>query len=154
MKRTAVGLAAVAALGIAALIPSVGQSQGERTINLTSRSLSVKAVDLPPRRRVSAGDQLVAINLLRDADGKRVGTGQLSCGVTQAARTVERSTYQCIGTDRLKDGTITFAGVAKLSARAITVAVTGGTGVYDGAGGELVNTSTGRDTNKQLITLK
>jgi allene oxide cyclase-like protein len=153
MKHTAVGLAAVAALGIAALIPSVGQSQGERTINLTARSLSVKAVDLPPRG-VSAGDQVVAINILRNADGERMGTGQLSCGVTRRARSIERATYQCIGTDKLKDGTITFSGVAKLSAQRITVAVTGGTGAYDGANGQLVNTTTGRDTNQQAITLK
>lgn len=155
MKRTAVGLAAVAALGIAALIPSVGQSQGERTITLTSHTQSVKVVDLPPRGKASAGDVLVSITRLQDADGKRVGTGHLSCGVTQGARTIEGATYQCVGTHKLRDGTITYAGVARLgSARVIRIAVTGGTGAYDGASGELVNTDRSDTTSTQVFTLR
>ena len=154
MKRTAVGLAAVAALGIAALIPSVGVSQGERTITLGSHSRSVKLADVAPRGRVSAGDTVVAINTLTDTGGKRAGTGYLSCGVVKGAHTFETATYQCAGTEKLRDGTITYDGVVKLSARVARAAVTGGTGAYDGASGELVNTTTGPDSSTQVITLK
>jgi hypothetical protein len=153
MKRTAVGLAAVAALGIAALIPSISQSQSERTITLKSHSRSVKLVDLPPRGHAAAGDMVIAINSLTDSAGKRVGTGYLSCGALKGGRTFETATFQCSGTEKLSDGTITYGGVVKLSARVARAAVTGGTGAYRGATGELVNTTTGPDSSTQVITL-
>jgi hypothetical protein len=154
MKRTAVGLAAAAALGVAALIPAVGQSQTSRTITVNAHTKSVKVVDLPPRGKSSSGDSLVSISTLRNPDGARVGTGYLTCVLTGRARTFESANYECTGTDRLKDGSITFAGNARLAAREIAVAVTGGTGAYDAAGGQLVNTSTSDSVSRQVITLK
>jgi hypothetical protein len=155
MKRTAVGLAAVAALGVAVVIPAVGQSQTQRTITLTSSTQSVKLVDLPPRGKSSGGDVLVSVSRLKNQAGKRVGTSHLNCNVTQGSRSFEGATYECAGVNRLSDGTIAFSGVAKLgSAKVITVAVTGGTGAYEGASGTLVNTSTGDTTSTQVITLK
>jgi hypothetical protein len=154
MKRTAVGLAAVAALGVAALIPSVGQSQAPRTITLDSHTKSVKVVDLPPRGKSSAGDLVMAISTLRNSEGARVGTEYIDCNLTGRARTFESANYECTGTSKLGDGTITYAGNLRLAAREITVAVTGGTGAYDGASGNLVSTSTGNDDSKQVITLK
>ena len=154
MKRTAVGLAAVAALGVAALIPSVGQSQAPRTITLDSHTKSVKVVDLPPRGKSSAGDLVMAISTLRNSEGARVGTEYIDCNLTGRARTFESANYSCTSTQKLRDGTITFAGNLRLAAREITVAVTGGTGAYDGASGNLVSTSTGSDDSKQVITLK
>ena len=55
MKRTALGLAGVAAVGVALTVPSMGQSQspGERTITLKVRTTSVKLAD--PRARPAAG---------------------------------------------------------------------------------------------------
>jgi hypothetical protein len=155
MKRTAVGLSAVAALGIAVAIPSIGQSQapGERTITLNVRTISVKLAD--PRARPAAGDVLVGRNALRAADGSRAGTGHLSCVITKPARNFGRSTYQCNGTNRLRDGSISFSLVAKLGVdRVVTAAVTGGTGAYAGAGGEAVNTTTGENTSTQVITIR
>lgn len=154
MKRTAVGLAVVAALGVTVLIPAAGQSQASRTITLSAYSKGVKVVDLPPRGKNSAGDLVMSISSLRNAEGARVGTGYLSCNLTGRARTFESANYECAGTHKLSDGTITFAGNARLAAREITVAVTGGTGAYDGASGQLVNTSTSDTVSKQVITLK
>jgi hypothetical protein len=154
MKRTAVGLAAVAALGVAVVIPSAGQSQAPRTITLESHTKSVKVVDLPPRGKSSAGDLVMAISALRNADGTRAGTEYLSCNLTGRARTFESANYQCSSTHKLRDGTITYAGHVRLADREVTVAVTGGTGAYDGASGHLVNTSTGNDDSTQVITLK
>ena len=154
MKRTAVGLAAVAALGVAALIPAVGQSQAPRTITLNARTTGVKVVDLPPRGKSSAGDVLMSTSSLRNAEGARVGTGNLSCNLTGRARTFESANFECTGTHKLRDGTITFAGNVRLASREITVAVTGGTAAYDGASGQLVNTSTSDTVSKQVITLK
>lgn len=154
MKRTAVGLAAVAAVGVAVVIPSAGQSQTSRTVTLDAHTNSVKVVDLPPRGKSSSGDLIVSISTLRNADGARVGKGYLSCTLTGRARTFESANYECTGTDRLGDGSITFAGNARLAASEITVAVTGGTGAYDGATGQLVNTSTSDADSTQVITLK
>ena len=154
MKRTAVGLAAVAALGVAVLIPSVGQSQAPRTVTFDAHTKSVKVVDLPPRGKSSAGDLVMAISTLRGADGARAGTEYLSCNLTGRARTFESANYECTGTSKLRDGTITYAGNIRLAAHEITAAVTGGTGAYDGASGNLVSTTTGNDDSKQVITLK
>jgi hypothetical protein len=97
----------------------------------------------------------VTISRLQDGDGKRVGTGYLSCGVTRRARNTEGAIFQCSGTHKLRDGTLKLSGVAKLAtARVITVAVTGGTGAYAGASGELVKTATIDNTSTRVITLK
>ena len=104
----------------------------------------------PPRATCS-----VAVNVLRNTAGARVGTGHLSCVITQPARNFGRSTYQCSGTNRLRDGSISFSLVARLGAdRVVTAAVTGGTGAYDGAAGEAVSTNPGENTAKQVISLR
>jgi hypothetical protein len=154
MKRTAVGLAAVAALGAAVVIPSVGQSQTSRTVTLNAHTKSVKVVDLPPRGKSSSGDLIVSISTLRNPDGARVGKGYISCTLTGRARTFESANYECTGTNRLKDGSLTFAGNLRLAASELTVAVTGGTGAYDGAAGQLVNTSTSDTDSRQVVTLR
>ena len=155
MKRTVLALAGVAAAGIAVAAPGIGQSQtsGERTITLNARTTSVKLAD--PRNRPAAGDVLVAVNTLRNTSGSRIGTGHLSCVITQPARTFGRSAYQCTGTNRLRDGSISFTLVARLGVdRVVTAAVTGGTGAYDGASGQAVTTTRGENTSTQVITLR
>jgi hypothetical protein len=154
MKRTTVPLAVVAALGVAVAIPTVGHSQTQRTITLHSHNNRVHVVDLPPRGKSSAGDLVTSTERLLGADGARVGTGYIRCNLTGKARTFETSTYECTGALRLRDGEIAYAGVARLANRVITVPVTGGTGAYSGATGELVNTSTGENTSTEVITLK
>jgi hypothetical protein len=157
MKRIAISLAAVAALSVAVAIPAVGQSQSpdERTVTVTAHTASVKVVDLAPRGRVAAGDMLVGVSRLRDSAGRRVGTSYLNCGIAKGSRTFERALFQCTGTHRLKGGTITIAGVARLgSAKVIRIAVTGGTGAYRGVTGELVNTATSDSVSTQTFTLR
>ena len=102
MKRTAVGLAAVAALGVAVVMPSVGQSQAPRTITLESHTQSVRVVDLPPRGKSSAGDLVMAISSLQNADGTRAGREYLTCNLTGRARTFESARYNCTGTHKLQ----------------------------------------------------
>jgi hypothetical protein len=154
MKRTAVGLSAVAALGIAVAVPSIGQSQapGERTITLNARTTSVKLAD--PAAKPRAGDVLVSVSTLRRG-GRRVGTSHLSCVITRPARTFGRSVYQCTGTNRLRDGSISLSLAARLGVdRVVTAAVTGGTGAYEGARGELVNTTRSENTSTEVITIR
>ena len=155
MKRTAICLAATAALGTAVAIPSISQSQspGERTITLNARTTSVKLAD--PSIVRAAGDVLVSVSTLRAEGGRRVGTSHLSCVITRPARTFGRSVYQCTGTDKLRDGSLSFSLIARLGVdRVITVAVTGGTGAYEGARGQVVNTATGENTSTQVITIR
>jgi hypothetical protein len=154
MKRTAVGLAAVAALGVAVAIPSVGQSQTSRTITLNAHTKSVKVVDLPPRGKSSSGDLIVSISTLRNVDGARVGKGYIACTLTGRARTFESANYECTGTNKLKDGSLTFAGNLRLAARELTVAVTGGTGAYDGATGTALVTDVDDSTTKIDVALR
>lgn len=158
MKRiTALAIAATAAAaGAVAIVVAPGQAQtpGERTLALTARTTSVHVADLAPRGRVSPGDILVGTNRLTDASGASVGVGYLHCGVTKAARGFQRATFQCSGTQRLGDGTLTFSLLGRLGAdRVITAAITGGTGAYAGARGELMNTARSEDVSDQVIRL-
>ena len=95
MKRTAVGLAAVAALGVAALIPAVGQSQAPRTITLNAAHDGREG-----RGPATAGQELcrralfMSTSSLRNAEGARVGTGNLSCNLTGRARTFESANFR------------------------------------------------------------
>jgi hypothetical protein len=154
MKRTAVGLAAVAALGVAVVVPSVGQSQTARTITLNAHTKSVNVVDLPPRGKSSAGDVVMAVSSLRNTDGSRAGTEYIDCTLTGRARTFESARYLCAGTHKLRDGTITYSGHLRLAAHELTIAVTGGTGAYDGASGSMVSTNTGKDDSREVVTLR
>ena len=91
---------------------------------------------------------------LRNAGGARVGSGYIRCNLTRRARTFETAVYECTGGLRLRDGEITYAGVARLADRVIRAPVTGGTGAYSAASGELVVTATGESTATEVVNLK
>ena len=157
-RPTALAATATAAIAVAVAValPVSGQAQsaGEQTIELTARTTGVRIVDLAPRGRVSAGDVLVSTNRLTNAAGAPAGTAHMLCGVTRPARTFERATFQCAGTQRLNDGTLSFSLVARLGAdRVITAAITGGTGAYAGARGSVVNTERSENVSDQVVRL-
>ena len=112
MKRTAVGLAAVAALGVAVVDPERRPVAGAADDHAGRRTRqSVKVVDLPPRGKSSAGDLVMSHLEPPERRGRTRGDREyLSCNLTGRARTFESANYECTGTHKLRDGTITFAG--------------------------------------------
>ena len=165
MKR--VGMLAVAALAASAgvaLVTTGGSAQPppgkgqERTIVLVERNNvgTFKFVDNPPRhgvnrrgepRRLSLGDEFLGASpLYNAANTSRSGTFYFHCTVVVARRTFPRSRFLCEGELRLADGTMTAHGSFRGSDNPVVVAVTGGTGNYEGASGTLTTADQGNTT--------
>jgi hypothetical protein len=84
----------------------------------------------------SPGDTEYVIERLRDAAGRIVGTGRSTCVFTKVIPNdvLER----CSASGTTSDGTLFFGGVGHLNSTNRPWQVTGGTGAYTGAHGELV----------------
>ena len=141
MKRLTALSIPVAAAAVAAifLLPGAGSAQqsGERTFKLveTGKGASFKFVDVPPRakrNRPSPGDGFVFTTPLKDASGASDGTLTAQCTFTPKNQSV------CNGVFRLKNGTITGTTEVNDSLKTV-IAITGGTGAYEGARGSITS---------------
>ena len=151
MKRLIPAAALIAvALLTAAILSASGSAQGtgEQTITLIERDPEgfAQVIDNPPRAgrelfrggRVSIGDALAFHQPLRSRAGRRVGSLDVSCTATQGG-SFERAGFSCHGAYALKRGSIT-AQATFGAGRPERIAVTGGTGVYEGAAGSVKDT--------------
>jgi len=89
----------------------------------------------------SAGDTLVFANDIYDAnDASQVGSDQGSCMRVKAASAdgANDGVWECSWTVMLADGNIAVQGPSVDDGTATTLSVTGGTGKYDGASGEML----------------
>ena len=135
--------AAALAAGVAVFVPgSAAQSGGPEplTVQFRHNEAKVSLVDIGPkmtRRRPSEspGDLAVGSARLRDASGAIVGRMHQSFMVTGGRG--EATTEQVNATAVLKDGQITLQGVVDNSKpnAPLVIAITGGTGRFDGARG-------------------
>ena len=146
----ALALSAAAATTAALVTTDRGQAQQNagRTIVLQNSGTKLSTVDVPPLTRskrspTTPGDEVIASSRIA---GAAAGGRYLVCAAAKQGPSVEKALYSCQVTYNLADGTITAAGVARIGAGgSITVAVTGGTGAYDGARGTLTSKA-GADT--------
>jgi hypothetical protein len=82
------------------------------------------------------GDRLEYSARLLDVETRDViGRARFACTVVQANE--RKHTNQCVGTYVLPDGTITTQAYAVIDGDFLAVAITGGTGLYFGAGGQV-----------------
>jgi hypothetical protein len=141
MKRLAVlAVPAAAAVGAIALLPGAGSAQqGDtgQTIKLVeSGNGPFKFIDNPPKvtrkRGPSAGDSFIFANKLTDSSGKPAGTLTATCEVTPSVNSL-----LCTGVFKLVNGTITGTALTTENGRKTTIAITGGTGAYEGARGSV-----------------
>jgi hypothetical protein len=132
-------LAATAAVGSAAT--AAGGGDGDReTFTLRDVAVQQEFVDLGPAGP-SLGDLVVFNDVLkRPGDDRRVGRLYGSCTLTRADPT--RQAFHCEATTALRDGTIEQAGTVFLVPaqpdRRNVVAITGGTGRFRGAAGQII----------------
>ena len=102
-----------------------------RTMELVEHVVNEALTDHPPMGD-SAGDVLTFANQLYDkANTKQVGTDQGYC-----LRVDVGKSFECTWTAFLADGQITVAGPF-FDAKESTLAITGGTGAYKDARGEM-----------------
>ena len=156
MRRTWLAIAAVPAaaattLAVSAISGAQGQAQGgEKTLVLyeNGKGNTLKVVDNKPfarkGHRVSVGDQILVSASLQDASGAGAGRIMLSCQYVRSTK----PPLMCQGAATLKDGTLTLAGILPEDAETNVLAITGGTGAYDGAHGTATSvTKDGTDTD-------
>jgi hypothetical protein len=134
------GLAAV--LGVAALAfagtASAHDNHDGRTLELTevSQALQPTFVDTG-KPGPSAGDLAVIHDgVLRN--GAAAGSYNQVCTLTALASSPFTSEFECVGSITLEDGTITMAGPFVPARAEQSAAITGGTGAYRTARGEVV----------------
>lgn len=87
----------------------------------------------------SLGDEIV-FSAVFEARGREAGTGGGVCTALEVIPPYTTITYQCVATLGLRRGQITLQGLFEFQGDGdmspFTVAITGGTGAYRGAGGE------------------
>ena len=98
----------------------------------------------------SVGDLLVFQDTLLDQKGATVGTQGGACTITAVLPNGFQT--HCVGTASLPDGQISFQGLTS-NAPVKPLAVTGGTGTYQAATGDLILTENGDDTGTLRIRL-
>jgi Dirigent-like protein len=141
------GLAVVAGAllvaGAGATTPS-GSARAPTTLTVKELERGATFIHIRNNPRSSGranlqGDLLVITNPLADSSGKRVGKMSMSCVTTTGASDFMKSTFTCSGLMTLPDGSLTLQGNVQPSKPATSAAVTGGTGVYANATGEVVS---------------
>ncbi len=162
MKRLAIVLAtAGAAIGTLAILSASGSAQTPgTTLRLFESEKGSKFgfVDNPPKiknrrhAKVSVGDAFAFSSPIFDQSrATRLGTLSVQCTVTTPG-TEAKSESICVGAFRLNDGTIALTAPLKGEPKTVTVAITGGTGAYNGARGTLVSKNV-KGGSEDTITL-
>lgn len=142
-KRAAV--AAIVTLGTLVLSSGTAAADGrgkgkhrEDTLKLVATTIQEEFVDVGDPGP-SLGDMFVFSEVLRER-GREVGTSGGVCTVTEAVPPYTVLTFHCVATLSLRRGQITLQGLIEVQGEddpgPFTVAITGGTGRYRGAGGE------------------
>ncbi|WP_432011209.1 allene oxide cyclase barrel-like domain-containing protein [Streptomyces cucumeris] len=123
----------VLALGIAAVLAFPAQATSQRVIDLEIGNDGVVHTDVGTRG-LSVGDEFVYSDKLFQ-NGKQVGEDGSSCQVTKLVG--EKITTNCVLSVQLSDGQLTAQSLWTKGTDTVRMAVTGGTGAYRGATGEL-----------------
>ena len=132
----------IVALGVLVSGTAVASAHGDgkRTLRIEASQIQFEVVDLGTEG-TSLGDEFVLSEAL-SVRGREVGTSGVVCTVTEFTPPYEVTTYHCVGTLSLRRGQITLQGLIELQGLddpgPFTVAITGGTGAFRGAGGEAV----------------
>jgi hypothetical protein len=138
-KLLPIAAAAVAALTLTSLSPaSAHKSPGHSSFTLTTTTIGGGDIDVGDEG-FSVGDVNV---ITEDAyrNGKKVGTSDLQCTVVRVDPVKHFFAGQCLNTTVLPGGQITAQGYVtsdEIEKVPFKQAITGGTGAYEGARGQL-----------------
>jgi len=117
------------------------------TINLLEDENGSTSVRIGRHAGTAAGDEGLLSRTLRTMQKKPVGQLNISCVVTKGGL---KSISICTGVYELAGGTLVGTTIGRPGQRAFHIAVTGGTGRYEGARGSILsvssNTGYARDT--------
>ena len=135
-KRLGVLGAAIAlvALTVGAISPALGSSgddDKERTVRVVSIQEEVESLDLGAEGE-SIGDQFIFTSKLLKG-GEQVGHDGVVCTIVS----LKRQEAQCVATAWFSGGQITVQGLISYAEEPPALPITGGSGKYEGAEGEL-----------------
>lgn len=126
---------AIVAVAVGVVSPAAGSSGDaarHRTIRVVSTITEVSFIDVGAQG-ASLGDEIVFSNKLASR-GSQIGHEGAVCTTVS----LERNEAQCVATFWFRDGQITAQGLVTYGSRAPYAApITGGSGKYEGAEGEL-----------------
>jgi hypothetical protein len=130
--------AAIAATALA-FAGATAHADGRHAINLVEAhpDLQPTFVDTGTPG-LSVGDVAIHRDQVNRPNGASAGTITQVCTLVELGSNPFTSTYECSGSIALKNGTITMAGPFVPAQPEATAAITGGTGDYRGARGEIV----------------
>jgi hypothetical protein len=153
-----IGAIALVALLVGAVSPAFGSSDraAGSASSEDSGGQTIRAVFFPTdfaqidngAQGLSLGDEVVFSGPLRRS-GVQVGRAAVIC--TFVLVTAAREEAQCPGTAELPGGQITVGGVIVNQALSFTLPITGGSGAFQGAGGQLVSQDASTATQPKLI---
>ena len=129
-------LVVTGALGTAAMTVPHAAGDQPTTLRFTAHTTNERFVDRG-RSGSSVGDVRITGGRLVGQDGRRLGSFGTTCTVITVGRA---ATSQCDGYDELPAGQVTFAGEIVPGKRVQVAAITGGTGDYLDARGQLSTT--------------
>jgi hypothetical protein len=153
------GLAAlVAALLTVGIVTATTGAQSDTGRTLTFKEVSKAEVDgfddVAPNTlrqdRLSPGDRFTSAIKLQTTGGKPAGSVDLICTATRPGH-FPKVSVPCIGIAKVAAGTVSFSGIVTLDKNKQTLAVTGGTGAYEGARGTI--TSVGDKNSTDTVKL-
>jgi hypothetical protein len=117
---------------------AVAHGKGKATLRLVATEIQSDFLDLGAPGP-SLGDELIISEAL-SRHGNDVGESGVVCTVTQVTPPYDVTTFHCVATLSLRRGQITLQGLIEVQGEddpgPFTVAITGGTGAFRGAGGE------------------
>jgi hypothetical protein len=131
---------AIVVLGALTFGSAIAAAHGKhnRALRVVGIQNQFQSVDVAPTGP-SLGDEIVFSETLR-RHGREVGTSGVVCTATEVTPPYEVTTFQCVATLSLRRGQITLQGLVEIQGEGdmgpFTVAITGGTGAFRGAGGE------------------
>jgi hypothetical protein len=142
--------AAGLALGVVSIVEEDDKESEELALTLTVEEGDFKVNDVAPRATseedISSGDSFVFTGAVSgDREGKLLG----ACEVADVGEPTCQVTYT------FDDGDVTGAGIPDFSqqAESFQIAVTGGTGAYDGASGQVDVHENGKATHAMALVL-
>ncbi|GAA3168861.1 MULTISPECIES: allene oxide cyclase barrel-like domain-containing protein [Streptomyces] len=138
MKKKSIALFSAAAsvllaLGTSSAFATPAQARPEKVIDLAVGNNGVVHIDAGVPG-LSVGDEFVYADKL-SKDGKQIGKDGSSCEVTELKGS--EITTNCVLSVQLPDGQITAQSLWVKGSDTVRMAITGGTGTYRGATGEL-----------------
>jgi hypothetical protein len=148
---TSTALAVLLLLGgvaFAGAAPTAKPAVKAETLRFDVRFSPFHLVDADGDGAPSLGDYPVFHDILL-RDGEEVGDEGGTCPIVD----VEQGLVHCTGTIRLPGGQLTFQGLTTSAATKL-VAITGGTGRYQGVGGEATLVELGDGTGTLTIRLR